>query len=65
MIPDAPVIRAGYGTKLGPTVMRLERLHLLAPVGDQAMLQIDARERRWQLTQIGRGSADQTTKLAE
>ena len=65
MVPDAAIVRAGDGAKLDPAVLGLQRLHQLGAVRQQAVLQIDAGQRRRQIAQIARRRADQAAKLAE
>jgi len=65
VVIDAAVIGAGHGAKLDAAIMRLERLHLLGAVRGQAVLQVDAGERRRKLPQIGGGGAHQRGELAE
>ena len=65
MVEDAAIVRAGDGAQLDAAVLDLQRLDLLGAMRGQAVLQIDAGERRRQLAQIGRRRADQAGELAE
>ena len=65
MVVDAPIVRAGDGAKLHPSVISLERLDLLGAMRGQPVLQIDPGERRRELAQISGGCAHQRGELAE
>ena len=59
------IVRAGDGAELHPAVIDLKRLDLLGAMRGQAVLQIDAGERRRKLPQISGGRADERGELAE
>ena len=65
MVEDPAIVRTGDGAKLNAAVLDLERLDLLGAVRGQAVLQVDAGERRRELAQISGRRADQACKLAE
>ena len=62
---DATVVGTGHGAQFGPAILRLEGLHLLGAVVGQTVLQVDPRQRRGQLPQVGGRRADNARKLAE
>ena len=65
VVEDAAIVGPGDGAQLDATIFDLERLHLLGAMRGQAVLQVDAGERRRKLAQIGRRRADQAGELAE
>ena len=65
MVVDAAIVRPSDGAQLRATVGDFHRLHLLGAVIGQAILQIDAGERRGKLAQIGRRCANEARELAE
>ena len=65
MVPDAAIVRPGDGAQLGPAALGLERLDHLGTMRQQAVLEIDAGERRRQLAQIAGRRADEAAQLAE
>jgi hypothetical protein len=65
MIVNPAIVGTGDCAQLNAAVVDLERLDLLGAMRAQPILQIDAGERRGQLTQICRGRADETRELAE
>ncbi len=65
MVVDAAIVRPGDGAQFDPAVVGLQRLDLLATMGAQPVLQIDAGERGGELTEIGGGRADLGGELAE
>ncbi len=65
VVEDSAVIRAGDGAKLDPAIVNLQRLHQLGAVRGQAILQVDAGERRGKLPQIGGRRPDKAGELAE
>ena len=62
---DAAIVGSGDRAQFGAAVCGLESLHLLGAVVGQAILQVDPRQRRGQLPQVGGRSADDAGKLAE
>ncbi len=62
-VPDAPVFRTGDRTQLHATVVHLECLHHFGIVTEEPVLQIDRRQRCWQLTHIARRGANQAAEL--
>jgi hypothetical protein len=60
---DAPVVGAGHGAKLKAAIIRGVGLHHLGAMVGQAVLEIDAGDRRRQLAQIAGRGADQMTEL--
>ena len=65
MVMDAAIVGAGHRAQFGAAIFRLEGLHLLCAVVGQTILQVDPRQRRGQLAQVGGRSADDARKLAE
>src|SRR3546814_7485327 len=65
MVPDPAVVWTGHGAQLGAAVLGLERLHQFGAVRQQAVLHVDAGERRGKLTQIARRRPDQAAELTE
>ena len=65
VVMDTAIIRARHRAQLGAAVFRLEGLHLLGTVVGQAILQVDPRQRRGQLPQVGGRRTDDAGKLAE
>ena len=65
MVVDAAIIGAGDGAQLDAAVFDLQRFDLLGAMRGQAVLQVDAGERRGKLAQIGGRRADQARELAE
>src|SRR3546814_5424051 len=63
MVPDPAVVWTGHGAQLGAAVLGLERLHQFGAVRQQAVLHVDAGERRGKLTQIARRRPDQAAEL--
>jgi len=53
VIPDAAIVRAGDRAKLDASVTGFQRLHLLAAMGQQTVLQVDPGQGCGQLAQIG------------
>ncbi|GCC47557.1 hypothetical protein chiPu_0031622, partial [Chiloscyllium punctatum] len=53
VVVDAAIVWAGDGAQLDPAVFGFERLYLLGPVRGQPVLQVNARECGWELTEIG------------
>lgn len=49
MVIDSAIVRTGDSTKLDTAILAFERLHLFGTVRSQAILQIDAGERRGKL----------------
>jgi hypothetical protein len=58
MTADAAIVWAGHGAQLDATVIRFQCRYLLGAVRKQAMLQIDACERRGRLPHVTGGRAD-------
>jgi hypothetical protein len=58
VVVDAAVIGPDDGAELLAAVLRLQRLHLLGAMRGEPVLQIDRRERRRDLAQVGRRRAD-------
>ena len=65
MVVDAAVVGAGHRAEFGAAIFRLEGFHLLGAMIGQTILQVDPRQRRGQLTQVGRRGADDAGKLAK
>src|SRR3546814_15659740 len=70
LFPDTTLFRSavvwtGHGAQLGAAVLGLERLHQFGAVRQQAVLHVDAGERRGKLTQIARRRPDQAAELTE
>ena len=65
MVPDPAIVGAGHRTQLGPPVLGLQRLHQLAAMREQPVLEIDAGKRRGELAQIARWRADEAGELPE
>ncbi len=65
MVMDATIVGAGHRAQFGAPVFGLEGLDLLGAVIGQAVLQVDACQRRGQLPQVGGRSTDDAGKLAE
>jgi hypothetical protein len=59
------MVRAGHSSQFDATIFDLGRLHLLGAMGRQAILQVDAGQRRRKLPQIGRRRSDQARELTE
>ena len=64
MVVDATIVGAGHSAQFGAAIGALHGLDLLGPVVGQPVLQVDARQRRGQLPQIGRRRAYQARELA-
>src|SRR5215211_431377 len=60
---DAPVVGAGHGAKLKAALVRGVGLDHLAAMVGQAVLEIDAGDRRRELAQVAGRGADQLTEL--
>ena len=65
VVVDPPIVGTGDGAQFDATALGLQRLDLLGAVGGQPVLQVDARQRRGQLAQIGGRRADQRGELPE
>jgi hypothetical protein len=65
MVVDAAIVGSGYGAQLDAALVALERLDLFGAMRGQAILQVDAGKRRWQLAEIGGGRADKAGELTE
>ena len=65
MVVDAAVIGAGDGAQVDAAVVGFQRLDLLGPVGREAVLQVDPRQRGGKLPQVRRGRPDHAGQLAE
>ena len=65
VVVDAAVVGPGDGAQFDAAVFDLQRLDLFGAMGGQAILQIDAGQRRRKLAQIGGRRADQAGELAE
>ncbi len=62
MVVDAAVIWAGDGAQLDAAILDFQRLDLLSTVRAEAVLQIDARERRRELTRYAPGAPTKPAK---
>ena len=58
MVMDPAIVGAGHRAQFGAAILGLKSLHLLSAVVGQAVLQVDPRQRRRQLAQVGRRRAD-------
>ena len=65
VVVDAAIVGAGHGAQLRAAIRDLHGLDLLGAVVGQTVLQVDPRQRRGQLPQIGRRRADEAGELAE
>jgi hypothetical protein len=65
MVKDPAIVWTGDGTKLNATILSLERFDLFGAIGGQAILQVDACERRGELPHVSSRSANLACKLAE
>jgi hypothetical protein len=65
VVEDAAIIRPSDGPQLDATVFDFEGLHLLGAMRSQAVLEVNASQRRGKLAQIGRRRADQAGELTE
>ncbi len=65
VVMDTAIVRAGHGAQFGATIFGLEGLHLLGAMVGQTVLQVDPRQRRRQLPQVGCRGAYDAGKLAE
>ena len=65
MVVDAAIVGACHRAQFRAAIRDLHRLDLLCPVVGQPVLQVDPRQRRGQLSQIGRGGTDEARELAE
>ena len=65
VVKDAAIVGAGHGAQFRAAIFRLERLDLLGAVVGQAVLKVDSRQRRRQLPQVRRRSANDAGNLAE
>jgi hypothetical protein len=65
VIEDAAIIGPGDGAQFDATIINLERLDLFGAVRGQAVLQINAGERRRELAEVGRRRSDQAGELTE
>jgi hypothetical protein len=63
VVVDAAIVRACDSAQFGTPIAGFQCLDLLGPVVRQPVLQVDARQRRGQLPQIGRGRADEARDL--
>jgi len=58
-------LRAIHSAKLDPPIVCLERFHLLGPMVEQTMLQVDPGERGGQRVQIPRWRTNKAAELAK
>ena len=65
MVVDAAIVGPGHRAQFRAAIRDFHGLDLLGPMVGQAVLQVDPRQRRGQLAQIGRGRADQARELAK
>ena len=65
MVVDAAIIGAGHGAQLRAAIRDFHGLDLFRAVVGQAVLQVDPRQRRGQLAQIGCRRADEARELAK
>ncbi len=65
MIVDAAIVRAGYSAQFNAAIVGLKGLDLLGPVRGQSVLQVNRRQWRGKLAQIGSGGTDLARELAE
>ena len=65
MVVDAAIVGAGHGTQFCAAILGLKGFHLLRAVVGEAILQVDPCQRRGQLSQVGRRSADNASELTK
>ncbi|SEQ52698.1 hypothetical protein SAMN05428995_10510 [Loktanella sp. DSM 29012] len=65
VVVDATVVGAGHRAQFRAAIRDLHGLDLLGPVVGQPVLQVDPRQRRGQLAQIGGGRAHEARELAK
>lgn len=65
VIPDPAIVGAGHRAEFDAAVVGFERLDQLGAVRGEAVLQVDAGERRRQLAEIASWRTDQAAELTE
>jgi hypothetical protein len=65
MVVDAAIVGSGDSTELDTAIFDLQRLDLFGAIRRQAVLEVDAGERCWELTEVGGWRTDQARELTE
>lgn len=65
IVPDAPIVGAGDSAKLGSPVLGFQRLHLLGAVRQQAVLEVDRRQRGRKVAEVAGRRTHQRGQLTK